>query len=203
MNPIKSLIFISLLGFLIFACKNKSTQILKPGSVQDEILKERGEIAAKRLAKALKSELKQAIETGSIAGAIEVCNKKALPLTKSNSRLAGEGVDIKRISTHIRNPKNRPDAIEQVALDYFESFENDWQKIPASYTQMVITENDTNYYYYKPMKVENLCLLCHGDQNTVSPEKRQLILQRYPDDKATGYKAGDFRGLIRVRFDSL
>ena len=52
--------------------------------------------------------------------------------------------------------------------------------------------------YYKPMFVQNKCLLCHGDNNTRMPEVSKRIEKLYPDDLAIGYKEGDFRGLIRV-----
>ena len=53
------------------------------------------------------------------------------------------------------------------------------------------------------MKTEVLCLLCHGTQDAISPEVKLKLKELYPKDRAVGYKEGDFRGLIRVKFSSL
>jgi len=38
------------------------------------------------------------------------------------------------------------------------------------------------------------CVKCHGDVKKMNKEAYGIILKRYPDDKAIGYKEGDFRG---------
>ena len=45
------------------------------------------------------------------------------------------------------------------------------------------------------------CLQCHGTPNQdIAPETLAAIQKLYPDDKATGFKLGDLRGLWRVTF---
>jgi hypothetical protein len=41
-------------------------------------------------------------------------------------------------------------------------------------------------------------MACHGPQESMSPELQKLLKERYPSDQATGYAAGQWRGLIRV-----
>lgn len=48
------------------------------------------------------------------------------------------------------------------------------------------------------MKIAPLCLNCHGDKNMLSEEVSAQLANLYPEDKATGYREGDFRGVIRV-----
>ena len=42
------------------------------------------------------------------------------------------------------------------------------------------------------------CLQCHGDPAAQSETLRAKLKQYYPDDEAVGYKAGEWRGVIRV-----
>jgi hypothetical protein len=48
--------------------------------------------------------------------------------------------------------------------------------------------------------MESMCLICHGDKQTMAPSAAKILAERYPDDQARGYKEGDFRGLIRIKF---
>ena len=41
-----------------------------------------------------------------------------------------------------------------------------------------------------------LCTTCHG--TSVDPALLAHIRERYPEDRATGYSVGDFRGLFWV-----
>jgi hypothetical protein len=45
--------------------------------------------------------------------------------------------------------------------------------------------------------VEAKCLLCHGDN--VSKDIGDKIQNLYPQDKATGFKLGEFRGFIWIK----
>jgi hypothetical protein len=38
------------------------------------------------------------------------------------------------------------------------------------------------------------CLSCHGPVDTLDPELREALAQRFPDDEATGYQLGELRG---------
>ena len=40
------------------------------------------------------------------------------------------------------------------------------------------------------------CLTCHGER--VSDAVHEQIAELYPDDRATGFKLGEFRGLLWV-----
>jgi len=55
------------------------------------------------------------------------------------------------------------------------------------------------YRYYFPLKVLKLCLTCHGTPGKdIKPEVYEAIKRKYPEDKAIGYREGDFRGVVRV-----
>ena len=59
-------------------------------------------------------------------------------------------------------------------------------------------EHPAELRIYKPLTLAAQCLACHGDPATFSPSLRAALTQQYPEDTATGYAEGDWRGLIRV-----
>ncbi|WP_456464574.1 Tll0287-like domain-containing protein [Persephonella sp.] len=160
-------------------------------NTQKEIV-EIGQKVSKKLLKTLVSELKKAMKEGGPLKAIEVCSKKALELTKKVSQQ--EGVEIKRTSFKYRNPKNAPDKYEKEALKYFENALKEKGKLPKYYVQTI----DKEYRYYMPLKIKDVCLTCHGDPKHMDEKVLNKIRELYPNDKATGYTLGDFRGVIRV-----
>jgi len=105
------------------------------------------------------------------------------------------GMAVKRTSFRYRNPSNAPDEAEEMALRYFEETLAEGGQAPSSYVQKV---SDTEYRYYQPLFVGDVCLQCHGDPAAMDPAVRETLQAEYPRDLATGYEAGDFRGLVRV-----
>jgi hypothetical protein len=160
--------------------------------VKEEVV-EIGQKASKKLLKTLVGELKKAMKEGGPYKAVEVCSQKALKLTEKVAK--EEGVKIKRTTFKYRNPKNAPDQYEKEALEFFEKSLKEKGTLPKYYVQKV---NENEYRYYMPLKVKHVCLTCHGDPNHMDKKLLEKIKTLYPEDKATGYKEGDFRGVIRV-----
>ena len=53
--------------------------------------------------------------------------------------------------------------------------------------------------FYKPIVINNeACLKCHGN---VEGDLAKVIKATYPEDRATGYKMGDLRGMIAVTIE--
>ncbi len=161
-------------------------------NVEKEVV-EIGQKASKTLLKTLVSELKKAMKEGDPLKAVEICSKKALKLTEEVSKK--EGVQIKRTTFKYRNPKNAPDKYEKEALEYFEKSLKEKGQLPKYYVQKV-SENE--YRYYMPLRIKGVCLTCHGDPAHMDKKLLEKINKLYPNDKAKGYKLGDFRGVIRV-----
>jgi predicted CXXCH cytochrome family protein len=57
---------------------------------------------------------------------------------------------------------------------------------------------ENGYRYYAPIKVGLLCLSCHGPHDSLGPEVRAILDDRYPEDKAVNYSLGELRGVLRV-----
>jgi hypothetical protein len=54
---------------------------------------------------------------------------------------------------------------------------------------------------YRPVGVAPPCLACHGPADTLAPGVRTKLAALYPSDQATGYAAGQWRGLLRVSLE--
>lgn len=150
-----------------------------------------GEKTAMILIDSLRKELLSAISK-SPEDAIEICSKKAQSITKSIEKKTG--YKVKRATFKYRNQLNKPDKHEEEALKIFESS----NPMPNYYIQKVKEGRTEVYRYYKPLKVEGVCLMCHGDKSSMNENIVKKIEKIYPNDKAHGYKADEFRGVIRV-----
>lgn len=154
-----------------------------------------GSQAATTLGRTLMSRVQAAFEEGGAVYALDFCSLRAQPLTAEVNTGLGDTLQVKRTSTQYRNPLNAPDQYEQEALQYFEQAMAEQGELPPYYVQFV---NALEYRYYRPITVGEFCLNCHGDPATFSPELRQVLNERYPNDQATGYQEDDFRGVFRV-----
>ena len=163
----------------------------------EEKVVEIGHKATVSLLKHLLKEVTLSLKEKGPVETISYCSEKAYPITDSISKEFG--VRIKRTSFKYRNPKNRPDRYEEEALRYFEGFFKEGKKPPKHYVQKVELGDKLVYRYYFPLKVMKLCLTCHGvPGKDIEEEVYKVIKEKYPEDKATGYKEGDFRGVVRV-----
>jgi len=161
-------------------------------AVDDDEVVAAGEAAAVALTRELMGRVSGAMAEGGPASAVDFCSEEALPLT---SGVADElGVRIKRTSSQIRNPRNAPDRDDRAALAYFEGELEAGNALPDH----LIRQADGDTLYYRPIVVAEFCTACHGPRETLEPSVREILDSRYPDDQATGYGAGDFRGLVRV-----
>ncbi len=153
-----------------------------------------GDSAAMSLVRTLAGRLNAHMADGGPAAAIEFCSTEAQRLTDSIATALGPGWAVKRTTLRTRNTRNAPDSLEAVALGYFQATA-DTAEPPASLVQVTPSGD---YRYYMPLRMGPMCLQCHGERETLDPAVRQVLDARYPADRATGYRSGDFRGLIRV-----
>jgi hypothetical protein len=151
--------------------------------------------AIQSLAAALKAELGSAMQSGGPATAIEVCNTQAMPITR---KIADEhGLEIGRVSLKHRNPANAPNAWQAQVLEAFERRHADGADLATlSWSETVQAEGGREFRYMKPIPTAGVCLTCHGAE--LPGVVRQVLAERYPDDRATGFAVGDIRGAFVV-----
>ena len=144
----------------------------------------------------LSGELKAAMKRGGAEEAVNYCNVSAYSLTDSLS--THFNAKIKRTSHKVRNAANSPDALEEKVLAmYLDQFEKGQPLEPS----VQVHAGKTRYFH--PITLAAACLSCHGQPNTeIQPKTMELIAQRYPMDKATGFTEGDFRGIWSITFEN-
>lgn len=192
-----------LIGLAFVACGERSGQAgaddpataqLAAAPVSEEEAVAIGDSAAAALTMTLMGQMRAKVEESGPAEAVEFCSEEALPLTAQVEDGVGRGISVKRTSNRVRNPANAPDSLELLALAYFEAEKEKGQGMPGHYLQ----RTEDGWRYYKPISVAPLCTRCHGPVESIDPEVRTVLRERYPEDRATGYTEGDFRGVVRV-----
>ena len=163
---------------------------------QEDQIKRIGSKAASALMKNLKAHLLEALAAGNTAEAFEFCAASAMDLTQETTPDLPEELKIKRTTMRPRNPEKEPDKYENDALAYFEAQIIKTGAPPENYIQYV--KEKSEYRYYHPIIINELCLKCHGEPDKIGEGVRQSLSENYPQDSAVGYKTGDFRGVVRV-----
>lgn len=137
-----------------------------------------------------KMNLKSALVDGMQAGPVEAISACSMEAPSIATALSVNGVVMGRSSHRLRNPDNAPPHWLAGNLD---SFADGKQQEP-----LVIELESGRYGYAEPVATQGMCLVCHGEG--LSPEIAARISEAYPEDKATGFREGDVRGVFWVEF---
>lgn len=140
----------------------------------------------------LKPQLKQAIQSGGFAHAVEICSSTSPKIAADLSKKTGWRV--KRVSLKPRNTSSAtPDHYEEFVLNTFD------QRVRQDPTVENLTQHDVvdnQFRFLKAQRVEGLCLTCHG--TAVTDEISTKIQLLYPEDIAMNYQLGQVRGAISL-----
>lgn len=108
---------------------------------------------------------------------------------------------IKLTSLRVRQPKNAPDEADFAALDLVRTTLQSGEQPPKLLVQKIEQPNSpVEWRVYRPIAVQPKCLLCHGQTESLQPQVLQFLERHYPEDKASGYEAWEWRGLIRISY---
>ena len=167
----------------------KKTETLASISfIEDKKILEDGMMHIDAFMGSLQPTLKGLIESDSThVTAMGACSSMALTMTEDYNKQI-TGVKLRRTALKYRNPKNKPDRADTMVMDSFIA--------SKKFDPLVIKTDDNNYRVYKPLKVKQACLLCHGARNDISPDLVKMIDRTYPKDMATGFALGEFRGVV-------
>ena len=142
--------------------------------------------AFKIFAQELKGELQKALADGGPVNAVKVCRDVAPQLaTRTADR---EGFSMGRSSHRLRSSSN---ATSGAIAEYLKKYARAGEKSPVE-----VVKEDDSWVVVAPILTQPLCLTCHGDPATFSPELKKALKESYPDDQATGFAAGDLRGVF-------
>lgn len=188
---VKFLLISLMILFGIISCKNESDEIVN-GELKSEL-----ESYATSYMSDLKSVLLKNMKDGGPLQAVNVCSDTAALLTTSFSERMS--VDVKRFSNKNRNSQNSPNKFEKEYLEEFESLKSQNKLSADSYLlKRVTSEGKDAARLVKPILVAVPCLNCHGADDQISSDVKSVINEKYPGDRAKGYKIGDLRGAISV-----
>lgn len=169
------------------ACTNYKQQPLSDSDKTALIL--RGNSISTKMQHVLLQNVSEAIQKGGTEYAVDFCNVNAIPLT--DSIVNDLNAYIQRLSDKNRNPDN---AI-QTQMDSIA-----WEKIISEKTAFIQQNKSGEIFYYKPILVGMpTCIKCHGGKTDIPESTKNRIAQRYPNDKAIGYRMGDLRGMWKIK----
>lgn len=138
-----------------------------------------------------KTNLKVALTEGMASGPVEAINACRVEAPEIAAELSVDGVVMGRSSHKLRNPDNATPEWLAPVLRGFADGSRDLAPIAMSI-------DNGRMGYAEPIMTQPMCLTCHGEN--LQPEIAELLSNNYPQDEATGFKAGDFRGVFWVEF---
>lgn len=127
--------------------------------------------------------------------ALAFCNEKAYPLIDSMSVV--HNANLKRVSDKPRNQNNQANEKE---LAYINSFKKDIKN--SIEPKAIVDQLDNKIQVYYPITTNGMCLQCHGKPNQdIQKSTLSMLANLYPQDKATGYRVNEVRGIWSITFD--
>ncbi|MGB5812729.1 MAG: DUF3365 domain-containing protein [Polyangiales bacterium] len=151
--------------------------------IDESYWRERGAEAVTPLKQNLKRALVNGLEEGPVE-AVAACQVRAPSLAKAaGSRLATVG----RTSHKLRNPDNAPRPWMRPLLRAYLDHPDQMQP------KVVVLDQDL-VGYMEPIYLGPMCVTCHGTE--IDPTVQARIDSLYPNDAATGFEPGHFRGVF-------
>ncbi|MEO1928324.1 MAG: EAL domain-containing protein [Nautiliaceae bacterium] len=105
-----------------------------------------------------------------------------------------EHFEIRQTSDRYRDILNKASKYDLEAIEFL-------KKHPQKEDYFVLKNiNDREYFFYAyPLRVEKNCLKCHGNIKEI-PQELYKKLIKYYGNRAFGYKLGELRGIISIKF---
>lgn len=196
MRPSRTLL--AALPLLVLACSSPGSgasggapSASAPAQSKEDVALAAARSAAGKLGTQVRTKLVDAMNNGGPANAVQVCAAEAQGIAEQVAKETGASVG--RSSLKLRNVKDAPPGWVQTWLvaqgdkkaDQTQPMEGVFDS-PAGRVARVL----------KPIAIDGVCLSCHGDPATIAAPVKAVLAEKYPDDKATGYQAGDLRGAL-------
>lgn len=192
MSYFKLSVSFTILLVTVFACDNSNQK--KSENIDPQITQ--GKEIIYGTIDVLTHELKQAMRRGGVKEAVPYCNTQAISLTEKMAKKYH--AEVRRTSLKNRNPQNKPNAQETAIIAQYEQEMTMGKKLQPKLTKLA----DGRTMFNAPILTRAVCLNCHGVVGQqVSKSNYQIIQSLYPQDKATGYKVAELRGIWSVIFE--
>ena len=145
------------------------------------------EAAFTTLQQRLLARLSEEMGRGGPVGAIDVCRNEAQTITDAVEK--DQGVVMGRTSHRVRNPGNAP-------REWVRPYVDAAAGKKAGEVEGVAVDLGDRVGVLRPIPTGAPCMQCHGSSESMMPEVQEAIRAAYPDDRATGFSAGDLRGFF-------
>jgi hypothetical protein len=112
----------------------------------------------------------------------------------SDKLLSDSRISLRRVSNRARNKDNLAKSYECDVLNEFEASNHPWK-------EKVIWNHCSDkfqFHYFKPIRVNASCLLCHGAEAEVPKPVKTNLRDLYRNDRAFDYQVGDLMGMYVV-----
>lgn len=116
----------------------------------------------------------------------EVCKPVGM---KAKQIAEANGWTVIQMAEKYRNPAHKLDAEGERVYRIMEADES----VIGIWTVTEVDGKPVTRYFHR-ITVEAPCLMCHGERDA----RPEFVKQKYPEDKAYGFKAGDLRGVYSV-----
>lgn len=156
----------------------------------------RSDAVAGRFQSALQAQLKSALAAGGPMLAVTVCRDAAPQIAAQESERSG--AEISRVAARNRNPAGGvTEDLQPHYADLASAPLVDGKPASRVWRSGTGETATINVLRAIPMQ-EQPCTVCHG--TNVAPDLAARIHELYPNDKATGFKPGDMRGAMLIRW---
>jgi hypothetical protein len=148
-----------------------------------------------------KAQLVERLQSDGPAGALDACAVDAAQILAEVGALSVEGtgasvvssIKLGRSSHRLRNAANAgPDWV----TEWLDAHKDLPAKKAEAVSTVVAAADGAQARVLKPLAVSGPCLLCHGPKEGLASDVQEALAARYPQDQATGFKAGQLRGVI-------
>lgn len=181
---LKRILMVTGLGLLAASCASEKAQGPEPAFVQEAT-----QLADTYQAN-LQAELSAAMKQVGPVGAIGVCQSVA-PAIAADLSSKGD-LAVSRIARRNRNPDN---AVPTELDALYQKLEREPLRDGKPHVVSATIGEREVFMRALPMK-DQPCSQCHG--TSIAPDVKAAIAASYPDDRATGFAAGDLRGAMLV-----
>jgi Protein of unknown function (DUF3365) len=134
---------------------------------------------------ALLRELQDGLARGGPRSALSACHSNSAAVSWRLAR--GEGIASGRTSDRLRNPTN---AAPPWAAPLVQANAGRLARDVDGFA----VDLGSKVGVLRPIVLQPMCTGCHGPADQISPEVRQVLADRYPRDRATGFTNGEIRG---------
>jgi len=186
--------WVIVLIFLMFTGFAKGQQIPQDSRTAQALTEARQ--VSDDLSNKVRDLLFQELKRGGPAGAVRVCSEVAQEVAQEFRTRTGHSV--RRVSIKYRNLKDIPDDYEHKKLETLDLL-NRQKNLGKEHFDVVEEDGRETLRYLRPLVIAPLCLTCHGPKEQIPADVKSILLQKYPDDRATDYNVGDLRGAVSVK----